>query len=75
MVQLSSLANLLIYLFSLLQGEPNNDGLAGENCCDFYTGSGKWNDNKCFQVRPYACKQIGKSLLTLLNLNFLSHSK
>ncbi|XP_033624642.1 macrophage mannose receptor 1-like [Asterias rubens] len=44
--------------FNWDSGEPNNDGLAGENCCDFYTGSGKWNDNKCFQVRPYACKQI-----------------
>ena len=41
-------------------GEPNNDGLDGENCGDLYTTSGKWNDNKCFAQRMYACKQSGK---------------
>ncbi|XP_038078467.1 macrophage mannose receptor 1-like [Patiria miniata] len=38
-------------------GEPNNDGVDGENCGELYTGDGKWNDNKCDTQRMYACKQ------------------
>ncbi|XP_022109148.1 macrophage mannose receptor 1-like [Acanthaster planci] len=38
-------------------GEPNNDGVNGENCGELYTSDGTWNDNKCFAERMYACKQ------------------
>jgi hypothetical protein len=36
-------------------GEPNNSG-RGEDCAEWLTGSGRWNDVDCFTPRHFLCE-------------------
>eukprot|EP00117_Sycon_ciliatum_P008894 scpid15029/ scgid11407/ Macrophage mannose receptor 1; C-type lectin domain family 13 member D; C-type lectin domain family 13 member D-like; Macrophage mannose receptor 1-like protein 1 len=57
-------SNMPITHTNWARGQPNN-WRNGQDCVEFWSSTGKWNDNNCSVPLPYICQMYNNSILTV----------